>query len=177
MQITLSKSAIRPFRTTDAQSLAKHAPTYSVARNMNAIPHPYSLRHAEEWITIASNATPVTHFAITIRDEAVGGIGVIVGDSRQLAVSDHCGEIGYWLGESFWGRGIMSEAVAAITDWAFTELGLVRLHAFVYARNPTSARVLEKANYEYEGRQSARYFKEGEFIDSLLFAKVRLPPA
>ena len=68
-----------------------------------------------------------------------------------------------------------TEALTALTEWAFAELGLVRLHAAVYARNPASARVLAKAGYEFEGRQRARYFRDGEFIDGLLYAKVRLP--
>jgi RimJ/RimL family protein N-acetyltransferase len=173
MQLTLSKSTIRSFRPTDAASLTKHVGTYSVARNMSAIPHPYSLKCAEEWIATASGRTPETHFAIAMDDEVIGGIGVEVGDPGRPGVCDHCAEIGYWLGESFWGRGIMSEAVVALTEWAFTELGLIRLHAPVYARNPASARVLSKAGYEFEGRQRARYFKDGEFIDGLMFAKIR----
>ena len=79
------------------------------------------------------------------------------------------------LGEPYWGRGIISEALAALTEWAFTDLRLIRLHAHVYARNPASARVLAKAGYEFEGRLRARDFRDGEFIDSLLYAKVRLP--
>ena len=97
-----------------------------------------------------------------------------IGDSARIAVCDHSGEIGYWLGESYWGRGIASEALAAVTEWAFAELHVVRLHSAVYARNPASARVLEKAGYEFEGRLRSRYFRDGEFIDALLYAKVRL---
>lgn len=175
MQLTLSKSTIRSFRPSDAESLTKHIGTYSVARNMSAVPHPYSLQHAEEWIVSARSRTPQSHFAITIDDQVIGGIGAEVGDPGRLAVCDHCAEIGYWLAESFWGRGIMSEAVVALSEWAFTELRVVRLHAGVYARNPASARVLEKAGYEFEGRMRARYFRDGEFIDGLLYAKVRLP--
>lgn len=175
MQLTLSKSTIRSFRSADAASIARHIGTYSVARNMSAIPHPYSLQDAEAWISIASGQTPPTNFAIALDDEVIGGIGLIVGDGGRSAFCDHDAEIGYWLGESFWGRGIMSEAVAAFTEWSFLELRLVRLHAAVYARNPASARVLEKAGYEFEGRLRARYFRDGEFIDGLLYAKVRLP--
>ena len=173
MQLTLSKSVIRSFCPTDAASLTRHVGSYSVARNMSAIPYPYSLQHAEEWIGTASSGTPETPFAIAIGEEVVGGIGLEVCDPRRLAVSDHCAEIGYWLGESFWSRGIMSDAVVAFTEWAFAELHLVRIHAAVYARNPASARVLEKAGYEFEGRMRARYFKDGEFIDGLMFAKIR----
>ena len=129
MHLTLSKSTIRSFRTTDAASIAKHCGAYSVARNLAALPHPYTLQHAEEWIAIATSASsPETHFAIAIDDEVVGVIGITLGDPQRRGVCDHCAEIGYWLGESFWGRGIMSEAVAALTEWAFAELGLVRLH-------------------------------------------------
>ena len=175
MQLTLSQFTIRSFRPTDAASLTKHIGTHSVARNMSTIPHPYSFQDAEEWIATASGRTPQTHYAIAIDDEVVGGIGVEPGESGRLPICDHCAEIGYWLGESFWGRGIMSEAVVALTEWAFAELGLVRLHAAVYARNSASARVLAKAGYEFEGSQRARYRKDGEFIDGLMFAKVRLP--
>ena len=175
MNLTLSKSTIRSFRPADIDSLVKHCGTYSVARNLAALPHPYTRQHGEEWITIASNAQPETNFAITIDDQVVGGIGIAIGDSQRPGICDHCGEIGYWLGESFWGRGIVSEAVVALTEWAFAELGLVRLYAPVFARNAASARVLEKAGYEFEGRLRARYFRDGEYIDGLLYAKVRLP--
>ena len=69
----------------------------------------------------------------------------------------------------------MSEAVAAFTEWAFNEIHLVRLHASVYARNPASARILEKAGYDFEGRMRARYFRDGEYIDGLLYAKIQFP--
>ncbi|MDR3405661.1 MAG: GNAT family N-acetyltransferase [Chthoniobacter sp.] len=175
MQLTLSQSTIRSFRSSDAASLMKHCGIYSVARNMGAMPHPYTLQHAEEWIGIASGGKPESHFAITIDDEVVGGIGLHMGDPERRGVCDHCAEIGYWLGESFWGRGIVSEALVALTEWAFTELGVVRLYAPVFARNAASARILEKAGYAFEGRLHARYFRDGEFIDGLLYAKVRLP--
>jgi len=175
MKLTLSQSTIRSYRSTDVDSLVKHAGSYSVARNLAALPHPYSRADAEEWIGIATRGRPETNFAITIDDEVVGGIGIGVGDPERPGICDHTGEIGYWLGETYWGRGIVTEAVIALTDWAFAELGLVRLYAPVFARNTASARVLEKAGYEFEGRLRARYFREGEYIDGLLYAKVHLP--
>jgi len=173
MQLTLQKCTIRSFRESDAESIRKHIDNYHVAQNMAMIPHPYSLQDAQTWIGIAAGQSPQTNFAIAINDEVVGGIGAAIGDA-SLEGSKHCAEIGYWLGESFWGRGIMAEAVAAFSEWAFNELPLVRLHAVVYARNPASARILEKAGYELEGRMRARYFRDGEYIDGLLYAKVRL---
>ncbi|HSI15177.1 MAG TPA: GNAT family protein [Chthoniobacter sp.] len=175
MKLTLSQSTLRSYRFTDVDSLVKHAGNYNVARNLAAMPHPYPREHAVEWIGIASSGQPETFFAITIDDQVVGGIGIKIGDPHRPVIGDHIGEIGYWLGETFWGRGIITEAVTALTDWAFTELGLVRLYAPVFAHNTASARVLEKAGYEFEGRQRARYFRDGEYIDGLLYAKVRLP--
>jgi RimJ/RimL family protein N-acetyltransferase len=175
MNLILSKSTIRSFRLTDVDSLVKHCGTYSVARNLSALPHPYTRQDGEKWIAIATGGQPETNFAIAIEDQVVGGIGISIGDSQRPGICDHCGEIGYWLGESFWGRGIVSEAVAALSDWAFSELGLVRLYAPVFARNVASARVLEKAGYAFEGRLRARYFRDGEYIDGLLYAKV-CPP-
>lgn len=174
MQLTLSKSTIRSFRPSDAESITRHIGTYSVVRNMLRIPHPYSLQDAEEWIGIATKPDPQTKFGIAIDDQIIGGIGLDVNPSG-IPARQHSAEIGYWLGEKFWGRGIATEALNAITEWAFRELRLVRLHAHVFARNPASARVLEKAGYTLEGRMLAHYFRDGEYIDGLLYAKVRLP--
>jgi ribosomal-protein-alanine N-acetyltransferase len=171
MQLILSKSTIRLLRSSDAEAVTQHVGTWSVARNLAAVPHPYALSMAEEWLATEIARTPPMHFAIALDDELVGVIGL----GSESGIYSHSAEIGYWLGESLWGRGIMSEALAALTEWAFSERSLVRLHAGVFARNPASARVLEKAGYQLEGRSRARYFREGEYIDSLLYAKVRLP--
>lgn len=82
-------------------------------------------------------------------------------------------EIGYWLGEPFWGRGIATAAVIAVTGYAFTRHDLVRLHAGVFEWNPASARVLEKAGYSLEGRLRKSVTKNGETIDQLLYATIR----
>jgi [ribosomal protein S5]-alanine N-acetyltransferase len=175
MELTLNRSVIRSYQPDDAESLAKHAGTYSVARNLNLMPHPYSRQDAVYWIGVASSGKPETHFAITVSDAVVGGIGFQLTDPARTGVSRHVAEFGYWLGEEFWGRGIMSEAVPAFVEWGFSALDLVRIEAFVYARNPASAHVLRKAGFAFEGTLRARYFKEGEFIDALAYAKVRLP--
>ncbi len=175
MQLNLAKSTVRFFQNDDARSITKHIGTYSVARNMNFLPHPYSLDDAFQWIAKATGDKPETNFAIVVNGEAVGSIGLQLLDAGRSGVSRHVAEIGYWIGESFWGRGIVTEAAVALTEWGFQNLDLVRIHAAVYARNPASARVLEKAGFAFEGRERARYFKDGEIIDSLLYAKVRLP--
>jgi len=174
MQLTLSKSTIRSLRPEDAPSLTKHIGTYSVARNMSLIPHPYSLNDAVEWIAKCVAPPVETHFAIVVNEEPVGGIGFTLLDPERTGVSRYTAEFGYWLGEPFWGRGIATEAATALPEWAFQNLDLVRIFAAVHARNPASARVLEKAGFIFEGRERARYFKDGEFIDGLLYSQVRL---
>ena len=175
MQLTLSKSAIRSFRPEDVPSLTKHLGTYSMARNLKLLPHPYTTQDAERWIALATGANPESHFALTIDDEVVGGIGLRLDDPERKGVFRHSAELGYWLGEPFWGRGIMTEAVSGFVEWAFPALDLVRIHAGVFARNPASARVLAKAGFECEGRLRAQYFKKGELLDGLLYARVRVP--
>jgi RimJ/RimL family protein N-acetyltransferase len=174
MKLQLSTFSIRSLRSTDATSMARHLNNPNVSRYMSGVPEPYALSDAEEWLTKVMTHDPETHFAITIDDELVGGIG-LKPDPSGLDVLRHSAEIGYWLSEPFWNRGILSEAVVALTDWAFTERHLVRLHAFVYAPNLASARVLEKARYEFEGRSRAHYCRNGQFIDALRYGKVRLP--
>jgi RimJ/RimL family protein N-acetyltransferase len=82
-------------------------------------------------------------------------------------------EIGYWLGEEFWGRGIVTEALIAVTDHAFANHDLCRLFAHVFDWNPASARVLEKAGYAFEGRMRKSVTKEGQTIDQLMYAMIR----
>jgi RimJ/RimL family protein N-acetyltransferase len=173
MDLRLQKSTIRSFRRNDVDSLATHINSARVAHNMNLIPHPYTREMGVDWIEKANAGTPETHFAITIADAVVGGIGLELLDPARQNVSQHVGELGYWLGEQFWGRGIMSEAVAAFTEWSFSNLEIIRVQAAVYARNPASARVPTKANFVFEGRQRARYLKDNELIDGLIFARIR----
>lgn len=110
-------------------------------------------------------------WAIEIDGEAVGGIGVEPGEG----IYARSGRFGYWLGEPFWGRGIMTAAVRATVEHAFTNLDLVRLEAPVFAWNPTSMRVLEKCGFEREGVLRNSVLKDGELIDAVLFAKLRDP--
>jgi RimJ/RimL family protein N-acetyltransferase len=99
----------------------------------------------------------------------VGSIGLTL----QEDVHRRSGEIGYWLGEPFWGRGLMSEAVPAFTAYAIATFDVRRLYATVFEWNHASARVLEKSGYVLEGRLRKSVVKDGHTIDQLLFAYVR----
>ncbi len=174
MELHLSNCSIRPLRLGDAGAIARHLANRNVSRYMSGVPHPYSLGDAEEWLAAALSQTPETHFAIVVDEEVAGCVGLKPSPSR-FDVFKHSAEIGYWLGEPFWNRGIMRDAVAAVTEWAFSARRLVRIHAIVYAQNEASSRVLVNSGYAVEGRLRAHYFCNGEFIDALLYANVRLP--
>src|SRR5258707_14200094 len=108
-------------------------------------------------------------FCIEIDGVAVGGIGVHPGED----VHRHTATVGYWLGEEFWGRGIMTEAVPAVIDFCFENFPLRRISAEVFANNPASARVLEKAGFAFEGCLKNDVLKDGKLLDSLLYARTK----
>jgi RimJ/RimL family protein N-acetyltransferase len=108
---------------------------------------------------------PETAFAIAVNDEAVGGIGfVMLSDVERMSA-----EIGYWLGEPFWGRGIATEAVIAVTRYAIDTHGLTRLFAVPFASNVASCRVLQKAGYVLEGRLRRSAIKDGQIVDQMQY--------
>jgi [ribosomal protein S5]-alanine N-acetyltransferase len=130
-------------------------------------PHPYTIQDAHEFLNRAISEQPTTKFCIEVEGVAAGGIDIRPGQDvhRQTA------GWGYWLGEKFWGRGIMSEVVAAFMDFCFDNFPLRRIYAEAYANNPASARVLEKAGFVFEGRLKNNVIKDGKLLDSLLYAK------
>lgn len=170
MELDLGICTIRSWRPGDETSLVHHANNRAVWRNMrDRFPHPYTVEDAWRWIELNNTVFPETNFAISVEGVAVGGIGIVRGED----VARCSAEIGYWLGQDFWGRGIATAAVRAMTDWAFSSFELVRIHAGVFAWNPASMRVLEKAGYSLEGRLRRSVFKDGELIDQYLYAAVR----
>lgn len=170
MQIDLGNDCqIRSFRPDDAPALARYINNRKIWLNLrDAFPHPYRLNDAVAWIRMAGRQYPEVSFAIASPDEVIGGIGL----GLQTDVNYRSSEIGYWLGEPFWGRGIATAALCALTDYAFAHYDLIRLFAYVFEWNPASLRVLEKAGYAYEGRLRKSATKDGQTVDQLLYAKV-----
>lgn len=161
---------LRSLEPADAPSLARHANNRAIWRNVrDRFPHPYTLADAEAWIRLAMDQQPETIFAIASDAEAFGCIGF----ELQSDVHRRSAEVGYWLGEPFWGQGIATGALKTLTEYAFAEFGLVRLYAHVYEWNPASARVLEKAGFAYEGCLRKSVTKDGQTIDQWLYAMVR----
>jgi len=112
---------------------------------------------------------PATSFAIEIDGSAAGGVGFALGTDVHRCLA----EIGFWLGEPFWGRGVMTEVVKAVAPWALDRYDLRRIQASVYEWNPASMRVLDKAGYVREGRLRKAAIKDGQMIDVVLYAAVR----
>ena len=169
MRLTLEGCEVRSYRGSDATTLARLADNRKVWINLrDAFPHPYTLRDARRFILQALSRTPETHFAIAVDGEAVGGIGFgLHGDVERVSA-----EIGYWLGEPYWGRGIATEALRAVTAYAVREHSLTRLYAVPFQWNPASFRVLEKAGYVLEGTLRRSALKDGRIIDQRLYAYV-----
>jgi RimJ/RimL family protein N-acetyltransferase len=170
MEIRFLNYMIRSWELGDAPSLAKYANNINIWRNLrNEFPNPYTLPEAKDFLAKITAQKPETVFAIATPEEAIGGIGLIIGSD----IHRYTAELGYWLAEPFWNRGIMTEAVKLITGYAFKNMKLNRIFAKPYDRNRASIRVLEKADYQFEGRLKGSAFKADEIIDELLYAKLK----
>jgi|SRR5713101_7711960 len=170
MQLVLERCTIRPWRLDDAESLVKHANNRKVWLALrDLLPCPYTSDNAHKFLQKVMDAEPVTNFCIEVEGLAAGVIDIRMGQD----VHRHTATLGYWLSEHFWGRGIMTEVVAAFTNFCFEKFPLRRISAEVFANNPASARVLEKAGFVFEGRHKNDVIKDGKLLDSLLYAKTR----
>lgn len=170
MEIILKKSTLRYFKEGDEESLVRNANNKNVWINLrDFFPHPYTLQDAKNWIKQTQLTDPKTIFAIVVDYTAVGSIGFNIKED----VYSRSAEVGYWLGEEYWDKGIASEALTAITKYAFANFDLVRLYAGVFECNKSSIRVLEKAGYSFEARLRKAVTKNGVTMDEFLFAKIK----
>ncbi len=170
MQLVLRSCTVRSWRRGDEASLARHADNRRVWLNLrDRFPHPYTADDAARFMAWALTERPETQFAIAVGEEAVGGIGYEI----QPDVHRISAEIGFWLGEAHWGKGIMTEALRAVTEHAFHAHNLRRLFAGVFEWNPASMRVLEKAGYVREAVLRKSAIKDGQVIDQMLYAVTR----
>lgn len=161
---------MRSWEWRDRDAIVRHANNRNVWINLvDRFPHPYTHSDARNWLDTVVGHQPETSFAIDVGGEAIGGIGF----SIQPDIGYRSAEIGYWLAEGFWGRGIATEALIAVTEHAFSTYDLCRLYAHVFEWNPASARVLEKAGYTFEGCLRKSATKAGQTIDRLIYAKLR----
>ena len=168
MEIELPSCVVRSWTWKDCDALVHHANNRNIWINLrDRFPYPYTREDGKRWLEIATEIKPETNFAIAVQGEAIGAIGF----SIQSDVGFRSAEIGYWLGEGFWGRGIATQALRAVTDYAFEHYDLCRLYAHVFEWNMASARVLEKAGYTLEARLKKSVTKDERTIDQLLYAR------
>nr|WP_320160292.1 GNAT family protein [uncultured Methanoregula sp.] len=166
MYLETSKAILRSWSPSDAESVARHANNPRIAAGMrDAFPHPYTLEDAHRFIEMARGSRNL-FLSIETGGEAVGGIGIHYLDD----VYHRTGEIGYWLSESFWSRGIVTEAVQSLVPTVFRQTDLVRIQAGIFANNPASARVLEKCGFLREGVHKNAITKNGVLMDEIMYA-------
>lgn len=160
---------VRLWQPSDARALVKHANNSHVAKQLrDRFPHPYTHAHAVSFLRQVTAAERQTNFAIEVDHEAAGAIGFVGGTD----VERFSAEIGYWLGEEHWGRGIVTEALTMVTAHAFQAFNLLRLFALPFADNAASARVLEKAGYVREGTLRSSAVKYGAPRDQFIYARI-----
>jgi [ribosomal protein S5]-alanine N-acetyltransferase len=170
MQIPTSFGTIRPWTRQDAPALVKYANNRKIWANLrDAFPHPYTEASAAAFLDFVAGQDPVSFFAIATPEEAIGGIGVRLHEDIERLTA----ELGYWLAEPFWGKGMMTEAVSRFTDFAFERYSLTRIFAVPYATNRKSCSVLEKAGFVMEGCMRRSAIKDGQILDQFLYARIR----
>jgi len=158
---------LRALSESDVPRLAELANNEKIGRNLrDGFPYPYTLDDALNFIRRFRNNT--SFFAILYKGEYVGNISL----SPCENVYRKTAEIGYFIGEPFWNKGIATAAVNLITDFGFKVLGFARIHTGVYEFNPASQRVLEKCGYSKEGVFRKSIFKDGQLWDEVRFAKI-----
>ena len=169
MRLECEHCIVRDWSPGDREALVRAADNREVSRNMtHRFASPYTESDADQWFARLAEMPEPTHWAIELDGAAAGGIGVELGEGVFARSAD----LGYWLTEPFWGRGIMTEAVRAVVPYAMKRFGLCRLEAAVLARNPASMRVLEKCGFAREGVSRASVSKDGQLLDRVVFALV-----
>jgi len=170
MLLDLGDLSVRSWRKSDLDALVRHANNPKIAANLrDQFPHPYRRRDGIDYLEFVREQVPERNFALQYAGEAIGGIGFQIG----VDISRVGAEMGYWVSESYWGRGFATRAAQATSDWAFEKYKLTRVFALVFSGNLASIRVLEKAGFQREGILRRSAIKYGVVLDQLIFAKVR----
>jgi RimJ/RimL family protein N-acetyltransferase len=169
-EIECGPCRLRPLRIEDTLSLARHANNPRVSAYLrDRFPCPYSEEDALRFLKYAGSTREECVAGITVDGEAVGAIGL----QFRTDVERCSAELGYWLGEQFWGQGLMTSAIRRFTAWAAPRFELTRIYAEVFAGNAASARVLEKAGFERVGVLRKAAIKRGVHHDYVLYDLVR----
>lgn len=160
--------ALRDYKDADIDAIHSLLNNYDVSRFLSSrIPFPYTRDDAVWWVETGSK-NEITR-VIDFNQQLVGIIGVARGQYENY----RCGELGYWLGQPFWGKGLATLAVSEMTEMIFSETDIVRLFAPIYGPNKASMRVAEKCGYTLEGIAAKAIFKDGRFYDEYVYARLK----
>ncbi len=169
--MTTARLRLRPIRRSDAGSVQALCNNWNVARMLSRVPYPNSVEVAEGWTGAQAEAREsglAYNFAILHRDRLIGVVGVSRCDDGDPGdAPGGAYEIGYWLGEPWWGQGLMTEAVGRAVDFARAALGLDRLHSDYFADNPASGRVQEKCGFRITGRGHRNSLSRGCQVETV----------
>ncbi len=160
---------LREYSEADIERLATIANNKNVSVYMvDTFPYPYRWEDAEWWIKTGCKEKPGKTFAIDVEGLCIGGIGVTLQEGWRRFTA----EMGYWLGEEYWGRGLATQAVTDMTKWSFSNLEIHKLMAPVLEPNERSMRVLEKCGFELEGMLRDDVYKEGTFYNVYYYSRM-----
>ena len=157
---------------SDARDLATALSNKKIQDNLrDGLPYPYTEQDGKEFISamLAANENDTFAFAITVNGKVIGSIGAF----RQGNIHRQTAELGYYIAEEYWGKGIMTEAVKQLCDYVFSNTDIIRIYAEPFAYNIGSCRVLEKAGFQYEGTLRSNALKNGNVFDMKMYSKLK----
>ena len=163
---------IRRWELSDARDLATALSNKKIQDNLrDGLPYPYTEQDGKEFISamLAANENDTFAFAITVNGKVIGSIGAF----RQGNIHRQTAELGYYIAEEYWGKGIMTEAVKQLCDYVFSNTDIIRIYAEPFAYNIGSCRVLEKAGFQYEGTLRSNALKNGNVLDMKMYSKLK----
>ena len=163
---------IRRWELSDARDLATALSNKKIQDNLrDGLPYPYTEKDGKEFIStmLAANENDTFAFAITVNGTVIGSIGAF----RQTNIHNKTAELGYYIAEEYWGKGIMTEAVKQLCDYVFSHTDIIRIYAEPFSYNIGSCRVLEKAGFQYEGTLRSNALKNGNVLDMKMYSKLK----
>lgn len=163
---------IRKWNLADAADLAAALSNKKVQDNLrDGLPYPYTEQDGADYISamLSADADDTFAFAITVDERVVGSIGVF----RQGNIHRQTAEMGYYIAQGYWGKGIMTEAVKQTCEFVFGNSDIIRIYAEPFAYNTASCRVLEKAGFQYEGTLRSNAVKNGKIIDMKMYSLLK----
>lgn len=163
---------IRKWKISDAKELPLILSNKNIQDNLrDGIPYPYTEQNGREFIEamLSANENDTFSFAITVDGKVVGSIGIF----RQANIHRYTAELGYYISEKYWGKGIMTDAVKQICTYVFENSDIIRIYAEPFSHNIASCRVLEKTGFQYEGTLRSNAVKNGRIIDMKLYALLK----